>query len=109
MCDKNRKRPASDTCLETLKRFKQSEDPVSTSQNTPALSQTCDDNRNQPIAEFGDSTLKIPSQSVFYSKKMSLQPEELLLFTPARRTNCFKTCFINSKTLIKYEFKCKRY
>ena len=29
MCDKNRKRPASDTCLElTLKRFKQSEDPA---------------------------------------------------------------------------------
>ena len=78
MCDKNRKRPASDTCLETLKRFKQSEDPVSTGQNTPALSQTCDDNRNQPVAEFGDSTLKIPSQSVFYSEKMSLQPEELL-------------------------------
>ena len=48
MCDKNRKRPASDTCLETLKRFKQSEDPVSTGQNTPALSQTYDDNRNQP-------------------------------------------------------------
>ena len=65
MCDKNSKRPASDTCLETLKRFKQSEDPVSTGQNTPALSQTCDDNRNQPVAEFGDSTLKIPSQSVF--------------------------------------------
>ena len=40
MCDKNRKRSASDTCLETLKRFKQSEDPVSTGQNTPALSQT---------------------------------------------------------------------
>ena len=77
MCDENRKRPASDTCLETLKRFKQSEDPVSTGQNTPALSQTCDDNRNQPVAEFGDSTLKIPSQSVFYSEKMSLQPEEL--------------------------------
>ena len=81
MCDKNRKRPASDTCLETLKRFKQSEDPVSTGQNTPALSQTCDDNRNQPVAEFGDSTLKIPSQSVFYSEKMSLQPEELLLYS----------------------------
>ena len=78
MCDKNRKRPVSDTCLETLKRFKQSEDPVSTGQNTPALSQTCDDNRNQPIAEFGDSTLKIPSQSVFYSEKN---------VTPARRTS----------------------
>ena len=78
MCDKSRKRPASDTCLETLKRFKQSEDPVSTGQNTPALSQMCNDNRNQLVAEFGDSTLKIPSQLVFYSEKN---------VTPARRTS----------------------
>ena len=82
MCDKNRKRPASDTCLETLKRFKQSEDPVSTGQNTPALSQTCDDNRNQPVAEFGDSIVycirDILEAFAFITSEISSQQDKTL-------------------------------
>ena len=70
----------SDT-LEILKRFRQSEAPISTGQNTPVLSRTSDDNRNQPVAEIGESSLKMPFQSVFYSEKMPLQPEELLLYS----------------------------
>jgi hypothetical protein len=34
----------------------------------------------QPVAEFGNNTVKIPSSPVSYCEKMSLQPEELLLY-----------------------------
>ena len=84
MCDINFKRPAGpslDTHSFTHKRAKCSEDHVSTYQNTSSSSEQCTENdRVQPVAEFGNNTVKIPSSQVSYCEKMSLQPEELLLY-----------------------------
>ena len=62
--------------------YNTTEDPVSTGQNTPALSQTCDDNRNQPVTEFGDSIVccirDILEAFAFISSEISSQQDETL-------------------------------